>query len=258
MNEPRGASVPLVFLDTETTELNPRTRRAWDVAMIRRETDGEETTYRYFVTDVDLADANPFSLRVGHFYHRHPIYQVGRQPEKGYVSVCEQVAAEEVERVTRGAHLVGAVPSFDAQTLEDMLWRHGLIPAWHHHLIDVETLAAGWTGQPPLYDSRELSATLGIDRSKYAEHTGYGDALWARDLFDAVMYEQHREFYRLDGVGHAPFPARLSPAPVPQPADPDLEAPRRNRPVPYAVTEAGNAALAAPHSSGPAGDGTRP
>lgn len=245
MNEPKGAAVPVVFLDTETTSLDPRSRRAWDVAMIRREPDGSEQTHCYFVEDVDLADANPFSLRVGHFYERHPNYMEGRRLDTPYMSYEEIHVARMVERITRGAHLVGAVPSFDTETLAGMLWRNGFVPAWHHHLIDVENLVAGYLGVPPPYDSRELSLAVGVDRMTYREHTAYGDALWARDLYDAVMYEAERENEAL-----RPFNGGLTLAEAGAvKLGESRRLPRPNKPVPYAVTDAGFAALAGPHST---------
>lgn len=193
MTEDAQATAPLVFIDTETTSLNRRTRQVWDVALIRREPDGEERTFCYFVEDVDLAEADPFSLRIGGFYDRHPAHRLNGRlhrsglTEDGYHLFDEARVARLVEQFTRGAHLVGAVPSFDEETLAGMLWRHGLLPGWHYHLVDVEALAAGFLGVEPPWDSRALSEAVGVDRGKYAAHTALGDALWARDVYDATI-----------------------------------------------------------------------
>ena len=70
-----------------------------------------------------------------------------------------------VERITRGAHLVGAVPTFDAEVLGARMRANGICPSWHYHLIDVEALAVGCSpprrgpGEPPdrrLMRPREL------------------------------------------------------------------------------------------------------
>lgn len=153
---------PLCFLDTETTSLRPD-RRAWDVALIRRD-DGGERDAQFFIdlADLDLGDADPFSLQVGRFWDLHPqadsILRRGLSSREYAVAdewsghglvahsgsvVSAGFAAETVAHYTHGAHIVGAVPSFDAEVLAALLRYNGVIPAWHHHLIDVETLAVG-------------------------------------------------------------------------------------------------------------------
>lgn len=152
---------PIVFLDTETTGLHPD-RRAWEIAMIRRDEFGErDITIQ--VSDVDLSHAEPKGLQIGGFYERHAAYRPDADNIAGRPFVAgsdtfwmtESQAATEVEQWTRGAHLVGAVPDFDARTLDPMLRRHGLIPAWHHHLMDIEAMAVGWlnarASQPARY-----------------------------------------------------------------------------------------------------------
>jgi hypothetical protein len=144
---------PICFLDTETTSLRPD-RQAWEIAIIRRDDQGEtETT---FMVDVDLTGADPFSLKIGGFYQRHPYgqYLAGNganpreladlgliAPKDGYLT--RPTAAVTVARLTHGAHIVGAVPNFDTEVLGQLLREHRLTPAWHYHLIDVENLAVG-------------------------------------------------------------------------------------------------------------------
>jgi DNA polymerase III epsilon subunit-like protein len=203
----------IVFVDTETTSLRPD-RRAWDVALIIREPGQEDREHQWFVTaeDIDLGNADPFALRIGHFYERHPGGQTadyfveGDEPE-GFVM-------RQVEILTRGAHLVGAVPNFDADVLGTRMRAHGVLPSWHYHLQDVETLAVGYLtalkafvpespeiagltpgqlatlGDLP-WDSEFLSVALGVPVPSGADrHTAIGDARWARDMYDAVMGER--------------------------------------------------------------------
>lgn len=215
------STVPLCFVDTETTGVHPG-RRAWEVAIIRREPDGTEQTLHAFVIDVDLTHADPFGLKVGRFYDRHPAYNDvadrallddpwgGRRFAElpgGARILYEQDTAVRVERMTRGAHLVGAVPNFDAEVFADMLRRHQLTPAWHYHLIDVEALAVGYLAgqhqaaricnadqelvplavQPP-WNSDNLSASCGVRPAVGDErHTALGDAQWAMRLYDAIV-----------------------------------------------------------------------
>jgi hypothetical protein len=191
-------SVPLCFIDTETTGVHPG-RRAWEVAIIRREPDGTETEWLAQVEDVDLSGADPFGLKVGRFYERHFAYAAAASDG---CRLSEAAAAREVERLTRGAHLIGAVPNFDAEVFADMLRRHKLAPAWHYHLVDVEALAVGYLHgrhsdvilsdedyariSPP-WKSDDLSRTVGVEPATGDErHTALGDARWARRLYDAI------------------------------------------------------------------------
>lgn len=200
-------TAPIAFIDTETTGVHPG-RRPWEIAIIRREPNGDETTRLLQITDVDLSQADPFGLRIGRFYERHWGYS-GIEDDNRTQPVTERRAAGLVEEMTRGAHLIGIVPNFDAETLDPMLRRHQLIPAWHYHLIDVEALAVGylhgrvtearmhhgddvpmdrWTaslGVP--WKSDELSRACGVEPpSEEDRHTALGDTRWAQRWYDGI------------------------------------------------------------------------
>jgi hypothetical protein len=194
--------IPLAFIDTETTGVHPD-RRVWEVAIIRRESDGSEFTWLWQVDDVDLSNADPFGLKVGGFYERHVSITGGWDgPHEDYPVMYrpESHVAKGVEKATRGAHLVGAVPNFDADVLDKMLRRHRLIPAWHYHLIDVEAMAVGWLAAKvsegyvfaeevytPPWKSDDLSRDCGVKPPTNAErHTALGDARWVMRWYDAM------------------------------------------------------------------------
>lgn len=200
---------PIVFIDTETTSLRPD-RRAWEVGMIRRADHrdaDQETSFFIHIDDIDLPNADPFALDVGRFWQRHP--QAVTDARVGYEvhdfedtsmwstlrgEVLDAGTAAQVVRLwTHGAHLVGAVPSFDAEVLAALLRDNWLTPTWHYHLIDVENLAVGWlagrgeTVLPP-WKSADLSRMVGVDAATDEErHTALGDARWAARIFDRVM-----------------------------------------------------------------------
>jgi hypothetical protein len=191
----------ICFIDTETTSLRPD-RRAWDVALIVRGGNGQDVEHQWFVEadDLDLGNADPFALRIGHFYERHPNATTGERFTSG--TDTERFVLQRVELLTRGAHLVGAVPNFDAEVLGTRMRAHGLLPSWHYHLIDVETLMVGWLaaageqgkrinldGTLALpWKSEDLSFACGVEPpSDDDRHTALGDARWARDMYDAVM-----------------------------------------------------------------------
>lgn len=206
---------PLAFLDTETTGLDPDRHEIWEVGLIMRR-DDVDTEYVWQLP-VDLGRADPIALNIGHFHDRRwpePIaLENRRQAQSGIWSEGGlsrvRLATEHLERwasdfvdLTRGAHLVGNVVSFDEERLRRMLRRMGQCPMWHYHLVDVENLAVGWLAaskdpadppaptqdkcQPP-WNSEELSLAVGVDPADYDRHTALGDARWARDVYDAVI-----------------------------------------------------------------------
>lgn len=191
------ATVPICFIDTETTSLDVRTREAWEVGIIRREPDGTEERWSAFLELEHLELADPMSLRIGKFYDRYPGFATApeaegliggsvRRPKRPWGRVD---AAIEIERLTRGAHIVGAVPSFDCDTLQRLLWSVGLVPAWHYHLIDVESYAAGRLGLEPPYKHEELLAEWGLHFDEAKRHTAMGDAEMDMALYDAVRLD---------------------------------------------------------------------
>lgn len=188
-------SAPICFIDTETDGVHPG-RKPWEIALIRREPDGTERETSFFV-EIDLSTADPFGLKVGRFYERHPYgrflsgldgYDIG-----DLSPMSAPVAAECVARWTHGAHLVGAVPNFDSEVFDRLLRDHGLAPSWHYHLIDVEALAVGYVaakGTPvsPPWSSDTLMGILGVAiPAEKDRHTALGDARWAMRTYDAVM-----------------------------------------------------------------------
>ncbi|MFF1531468.1 hypothetical protein [Cellulomonas sp. NPDC058312] len=210
---------PIVFLDTETTGLHAD-RRPWEIAMIRREHGQEDRSITIQISDVDLSTAELIGLNIGRFYERHHQYvmpDVARPQD--FRAVYEPAAAGYVEAWTRGAHIVGLVPNFDTECLAAMLRRHNLSPAWHYHLIDVETMTVGWLAQArrseeiflhnATPDLREHRGTGFVDRytaamqlpwsseamSRWCDveppteeerHTAMGDARWAQRWYDAL------------------------------------------------------------------------
>lgn len=191
----------ICFIDTETTSLRPD-RRAWEIGIIAREPGKPDVEHHWLIDghDLDLGNADPFSLSVGRFYERHPDYRLDREPD--LICPDEWEALKDVEAVTRGAHLVGAVVSFDAEVLAARMREHGICPSWHYHLIDVEALAVGYLSRKalaigatdelsrellaPPWKSDDLSRALGVAVSDEDRHTALGDARWARAIYDAV------------------------------------------------------------------------
>jgi DNA polymerase III epsilon subunit-like protein len=208
-------SAALAFVDTETTGLDPDRHEVWEVGLILRDSEGVEVEYEWQLP-VNLGRADAIALTIGHFYERHifgfPLLQVHRTNIGTGDSTPDTLAgwAYEFAELTHGAHLVGAVPSFDDAFLKRLLRANGACPGWHYHLIDVEALAVGrlmlmakntaphgtrgaeqaakWTevALPP-WNSNDLSRAVGVDPDLFDRHTALGDARWAKAIYDAVM-----------------------------------------------------------------------
>lgn len=177
----------LVFLDTETTSLRPD-RRAWDIGLIVRRPGEADREHQWFIPmdDLDLGNADLISLKIGHFYERHPQARLDAEPD-WTAWMCESDALQQVEAITRGAVLVGAVPNFDSEVLATRMRWHDICPSWHYHLCDVETLAAGAKKLTPPWSFDAVLALYGLTYDEKDRHTALGDARMARDLYDAIL-----------------------------------------------------------------------
>ena len=171
-------ATPIVFLDTETLGLE-LDDPIWELALIRRETDGNEVEHHFFVQHVrDVPASLPEAFAID--------YETRYDPDAAW-------DRNELRPVLRHLlrdrpHVVGAVPNFDTERIAHQLH----IDGWHYHLIDVENLAVGYlAGQretvPALpWDSNALSRRLGINPDGFVRHTALDDARWARAIWDRI------------------------------------------------------------------------
>lgn len=179
---------PLVFMDTETLGLQIQAP-IWEFAAIRREPDGaEESCHCYIDHDpspwLGATSQLPPKFRNDYLERYLPQH-----------AVTSHRAAEMIHAATRGAHIVGAVPSFDTERIAHLMERTGTgPPAWRHHLIDIENVVAGYlagtgdvAGARPPYNSDELSKAIGVNPDDFWRHSAMGDVLWVRAQWDAIM-----------------------------------------------------------------------
>jgi DNA polymerase III epsilon subunit-like protein len=196
-------STPFCFIDTETTSLGPD-RRAWEVAIIRHDADGDPQMRVMQVDDVSLHEADPKSLDIGGFYARHCDYgKPGPEVEAG----PERAVARWVEEWTRGAMLIGINPAFDTEVLSAMLRRHNLVPAWHYTVIDLKAMAAGYLYRHAFalvdkdgdnqglgialqwpFKTEALAQACGVPLpSDEVRHTALGDAIFAESWWFQLL-----------------------------------------------------------------------
>lgn len=168
----------VVFVDTETTGLDPDRHEIWEVAAIWRADSNDRWIERVWQLPVDLGRADSKSLELNNYHERaRPTF-----------SDALALFANDFASITRGKHLVGAVISFDEERLRKLLRANGACPEWHYHLIDVEALVAGKLGIRPPWNSEELAEKVGVKPPEGAErHTALADARWAKAMYEAVM-----------------------------------------------------------------------
>lgn len=173
----------LVFMDTETTGLS-LSDDIWEFAAIRREEDGTEQEFHYFIDHDEIK-----CMQLPEFFlndHR------ARWNADAALPLFD--AMVRIDKITAGAHIVGACPNFDTERIAIGLKKLGLLPRWHYHLIDVENLSVGFLYAHELvtkvtlpWDSDQLSKAIGVEPPTTARHTAMGDVFWARAIYDKII-----------------------------------------------------------------------
>lgn len=171
----------MIIVDCETTGLDPRRHRPWEVAIIDLDAgDWTRLVWRPHPRWYGLADVK--ALEIGRFGDRAPDV---------HCAEAEQVYAETVSEVLEGRMVAGSNPDFDIRMLTAWLadWQLPCRP--HYRTLDVPTLAAGRllaAGETVSWPIRsyEVSAQLGVDPPDGEAHTALGDAMWILRLWQAV------------------------------------------------------------------------
>ena len=179
-----GVDSQLIFLDLETTGLDPRRHVIWEAAWID---DRGERAFVIDLTPEELQGADPIALEVGRYHER-----VSGKQGKGAIRFPRANVARQLADATAGKHIVGANPAFDAAFLTELFRQYGLKPQWHYHLIDIEAvmlgaLAAKGSQLPIPWNSVELGQLVGVAPPKDNQrHTALGDTRWVKSIWEKV------------------------------------------------------------------------
>lgn len=179
----------IVFLDIETTGLDPRRHQILEVAMIVRGTEFPDDKTINFSLPIIESLASPKALEVNRYHERRDQLRKDR---------LHPILAENVLRdALAGAVVVGNNPQFDLRFIEQWFaantWRaddaerdDGATP-WHYHPVDLKALVAGRMGMgPPPWSTSDIAREAGVPLPE-GYHSAAVDAAWNRDVYDAVM-----------------------------------------------------------------------
>lgn len=166
----------LIFIDTETTGLDPQRYEAYEVAWA-----GETGEPKRLILPHDWRNGEPFALSVGHYFDRK-IFNEPMASEGQLAGFADELV---------NATLVGSNPSFDAAHLTETLREYGLQPTWNHRLVNVAEGAMwifGWDRPKGLADVTKHLRELGHEIPE-PDHTAVGDVLTTRAVYKALRNE---------------------------------------------------------------------
>lgn len=171
-------ALQVVYVDTETTGLDPDLDPIWEVAAIRLVFTGWEER-RWFLP-IDVGCVSDWVRDNCGFADRYDLADL--TPTDRFL--------DEFEQFVDGRHMVGNVISFDAERLGRLYRAAGRDVPWHYHLIDVEPCVvgrlAGFGRSVELpWNSHDLSEAVGVPVPD-GRHEAMVDARWARDVFCAA------------------------------------------------------------------------
>lgn len=133
----------VAFIDIETTGLNPQIHEIWEIGIIKvnygKPAAAGASIDKWFKWQLQvqvehLVLAESKALEINKFHERFNAEE----------AISPQRAARVLMDILEGCTLVGANPHFDATFCTNLLEEFELLPTWHHHLVDVEALAAGY------------------------------------------------------------------------------------------------------------------
>lgn len=159
----------LVFIDTETTGLNPFIHDLIEVAWAVDE--GPITTV---ILPHTLTNADPKALQINGYFAR------GLDADPGFYKDPMRALIRDLQDAT----LVGSNPSFDAAFLHKKLG----VAVWKYRLIDVAQGAMwifGWDEPKGLFDVAKSLRDLGHDIPD-PDHTAAGDVVATRAVYRAL------------------------------------------------------------------------
>ena len=181
---------PLVFVDVETTSLEPPEAEIIEIAMIRDWPDGRTEVFHYKVTPQHIETAHPKALEVN-----------GYTPETWVGSVPFTEIANTVHEWLTDCVIVGQNPQFDLKHIKHALTMAGVekIKIGYHA---IDTCGLIWEHLCPLgLESLSLTAALDfLGWGTEGAHTALVDTQNCRKLYELLLRAEpgERDLWRSD------------------------------------------------------------
>lgn len=166
----------LIFLDTETTGLDPNKHEIWEIAWAVN----DDIPVQSRIVVHSLKTADPTALEMNHYLEKHP---QGARSEGPMVDL-------DIRQILEGNTLVCANPTFDRMFMQR---RWGLEP-YHYRSIDVESMAYAvfmYDEIRGLKDVAEHLTQLGFNIGE-PNHAAWVDVVVLRECFKALRTIQQR------------------------------------------------------------------
>lgn len=176
-------TAPILFLDCETTSLDPHPLSVWEVAWCIG--DGPITS-RQLAVDLDDPRVEPEALEVGRFADRYrPDRTIDRDELARQLAVDVRHASRNTLNRVERVRVAGSAPWFDVAHLSANGVELDPVDA-HHRLVDVPALVAGLVGTFHALSLDGSAAALDVppvhpDR----RHTAAGDVELTRRVYRA-------------------------------------------------------------------------
>lgn len=167
---------PTVFLDIETTGLNPRTDQILEVAM-------RGDSYFHFALAIDDTRGEyAKALKVNRYWER--------KEELAAITVTRATALNYFLRGLTNKVVVGNNVQFDLRFIEEFLhsMRCGARSTpWHYHPVDLKALVAGRYGLGPApWTTKQIADAVGVPIPADA-HSAVADCEWNRAVYEKVV-----------------------------------------------------------------------
>ena len=154
----------LVFIDTETTGLDPARHQIWEIAFAV-----DDGPIQSGVVHHSLIGADPVALDLNGYWERQDDF------DRGKAFSYETLVRDALE----GNTLVAANPAFDAKFLQA---RWGVAP-WKYRMLDIESFAAPYVGvkdDGSLFGLKDIAWGLGVEQP---DHSARQDVNVLRQCF---------------------------------------------------------------------------
>lgn len=176
----------MVFVDTETSDLNVVSHRVWEIGMVICDLDAQPLERREWELFIDPSIASPEALRVGGLYRRRKQHLLLNPAQHEDAAEHNRRVAAEVASILDNVVFGGINPAFDAGHLRRLMLDWGQAPCWHHHLVCAVNTAAQCLQHTPPFTTQGCVKGLRVDVGGLEAHKALDDAELARRLYLAA------------------------------------------------------------------------